>query len=200
MKNLAKIVFVTVCLLGAAPAALAQGFYAAIDAGQTKGSDVCTGAGGLGVVGCSDTATAWRLAGGYQIDQNWGGEISYGDYGSANLGLCTNTGRCGLLGLAGRPPGNWKASGYEIAGTGTIPIGEAGFAVFGKVGIAVTKFDIGIASATSTKLAFGIGAKAEISKRLAVRAQYENLGNVGDPNTTGKSKVTLLTGGLVMNF
>jgi opacity protein-like surface antigen len=55
-------------------------------------------------------------------------------------------------------------------------------------------------SGTSTNLAFGIGAQYDFTQNAAIRAQYEDLGTVGDTNTTGTTKVTLLSAGVVFKF
>jgi len=102
---------------------------------------------------------------------------------------------------------DYKLSGIQVSGTGTFHLGDA-FALTGKIGIAQTDLKItgtcscGIAinqSANSTKLAYGIGAQYAFTNSVAIRAQYENLGTVGD-NTTGTSKVSLLSVGVVLKF
>ena len=196
MKVLNKIAVATLILGVMATPAMADGFYGALDFGQAKGKDACTGAGALGVVGCKDTSSAYRIGGGYQFTPMWGAEISYGDYGSASLGS-----------FMGTPLGDWEISGIQISGTGTFPLG-AGFDLIGKLGIARTKVELtyspaiggGSDSDTSTKLAAGIGAQYNVSQNVAIRAQYEDLGKVGDDATTGTSKVTLLTAGVVFKF
>ena len=196
MKVLNKIAVATLILGVMATPAMADGFYGALDFGQAKGKDACTDLAAFGVVGCKDTASAYRFAGGYQFTPMWGTEVSYGDYGSASLGS-----------FMGTPLGNWEASGFQISGTGTFPLG-AGFDLIGKVGIAQTKLELnyspaiggGSDTATSTKLAAGIGAQYNVSKNITIRAQYEDLGKVGNDATTGTSKVTLLTAGVVFKF
>ena len=191
MKKIAIAVFI----LGAtASSAMADSFYGALDFGQAKGKDACTDLAVVGVVGCKDSASAYRIAGGYKFTPMWGAEISYGNYGNASLGS-----------FSGFPLGDWEASGFQVSGIGTFPLG-AGFDLIGKVGIAQTKLELTGSSfwtdtsATSTKLAVGIGAQYNVSQSVAIRAQYEDLGKVGDVNTTGESKVTLLTAGVVFRF
>jgi OOP family OmpA-OmpF porin len=76
--------------------------------------------------------------------------------------------------------------------------------LIGKLGIARTEIKLsgGVANvnATRTSLAYGIGAQYDFTKSVAVRAQYEGLGTVGDANTTGTTKVTLLSAGVVLKF
>ena len=190
MKALNKIAVATLILGVMATPAMADGFYGALDFGRTKAKDACEGAGSFGVVGCKDTASAYQLAAGYQITPMWGAVASYGDYGNATLGT-----------WSGIPLGDWEVSGFQVAGTGTFPLG-AGFDLIGKVGIAHTKIELTAVarSATSTKLAVGVGAQYNVSPSVAIRAQYEDLGKVGDDATTGTSKITLLTAGVVFRF
>lgn len=200
MRNLAKISLLAAGLVLAGSAA-AEG-YVAIDAGQAKAVDACSGAGGLGVVNCKDTTTAWRIAGGYRFSQYWSAEASYGDYGRATLGTCSGTGLCGLFGFAGRPLGDWSTNGIQASVIGTYPIADTGLGVFAKVGVARTTLELknlGM-SATTTNLSGGLGAQYDFNKKFSVRAQYESLGTVGEVSTTGKTKVSLTTGGLVMRF
>ena len=197
MKN---FTVVTLALLfgAAATPALAENYYAALDAGQAKAKDACTGVPG-GWTGCNDTSTFFRIAGGYQFTPMWGAEISYADAGSTSLGSGI------ILGTA--VSGDYKVSSVQFAGTGTFPIGND-FSFIAKLGIASTDLKItasggGVTvdqSATTTKLAYGVGAQYDITRNVSVRAQYEDLGDVGDTNTTGTSKVTLLSAGLVYKF
>lgn len=198
MKKSAKF-FAAALFFGAAVSpAVADDFYGAIDIGQTKATDACTGL-PAGWTGCKDTATIYRIAGGYQFTPMWGAEVSYGDYGKGDLGSGT---------VSSFPvTENWKLSGFQFSGTGTFPLGDA-FALIGKIGLARSDVTITAAalgnsasvSATSTKLAFGIGAEYSFTKSVAVRAQYENLGTVGDASTTGTAKVSLLSAGVVYKF
>jgi OOP family OmpA-OmpF porin len=192
-------VFAAALILGAAVSpAMADSFYGALDVGQTKAKDTCTGL-PAGVSGCEDTASMFRIAGGYQFAPMWGAEVSYGDYGKANLG----TGD--ILGVTAS--GDWRISGFQVSGTGTFPVSTA-FSLIGKVGIARTDLKLTVAalgisvseSATTTNLAFGIGAQYDFTKNISVRAQYEDLGTVGNSNTTGTAKATLLSAGVVYKF
>lgn len=193
--------FVAVCcvagtLLSGAACASESGFYAALDAGQSRAKDACTGlpAG----FSCKNTGTAVRIGGGYQFNNNVAAELSYGDYGANKAN--------GIA--AGIPIAlSAKASGFQVSVVGSLPLNDS-FALTGKLGVANTKEKVsgagggvGVnASATSTTGVFGIGVRYDISKSIAVRAQYEDLGNIGDTATTGKSKLTLLTLGLTFGF
>jgi OmpA-OmpF porin, OOP family len=180
---------------------MAENYYAALDLGQSKGSDICTGL-PAGVSGCEDTGTAYRIAGGYQITPNWAAEVSYADYGSGSQG----SGNLG--GVVGYVSGTWKATAIEIAGVGTLPI-SGSFSLTGKIGLASTdiKSDVSSSllgdfndSASNTKLSFGIGARFDVNPNVAIRAQYENFGTVGDANSTGTTKLTMLSVGALVKF
>jgi len=173
-----------------------SGAYVALDGGQSKASDACTGlpAGWS----CSDTATAWRVAGGYNFTPMWGVELSYGDFGKAALSGP-------LLGVP--VSGNWKGTAWQLSGTGTFAINES-FSILARIGVvnSTAKLDVSVpgygsggASASKTTAGFGIGAQYDFSKMFGIRAQYEDLGKWGD-SSTGESKVTLISAGLVFHF
>jgi OOP family OmpA-OmpF porin len=207
--NINSKIIAAALLLGAIVSpAMAEGFYGALDVGQSTGKDACKDISsglppGSTWAGCKDTATLFRVAGGFQISPMWGAEVSYGDYGKASLGSGTvNDPVLGMVAMSA----DYQASGIQISGTGSFPVGNA-FSLIGKVGIArtdlkLTATALGVSvsqSATSANLAYGIGAQYAFNEKVSVRAQYEDLGNVGDDNT-GKSKVTLLSAGLVYKF
>lgn len=183
MKRMTTIVAITLLYGIALPSAMAEGFYGAFDLGQTNVSDTCNG----GFAGsCNNTSTALRVGGGYQFVPMWSAEVSYGNYGKASTG-----------GAAG----DWETSGLQASGIGTFPVWED-LSVIGKVGIARTDFKLTASSrsSTTTSLAVGVGAQYAFSKDIAFRAQYENLGTVGDANTTGTTKLTLLSAGVIFRF
>ncbi len=94
----------------------------------------------------------------------------------------------------------------KVSATGKFPIAGP-FSLIGKVGIARTTVDLSAtnslgsysANATSTKLAWGVGAQFDLSDSLGIRAQYEDFGDVGDANT-GTAKISMISAGVVMKF
>ncbi len=182
MRKLFSILFAGLGLTLATSTVRAEHFYVAGDVGQIRAPDgACAAIGLAGVAGCKDTATSWRVAGGYEFTRNWAVEISYADYGSANLGLTpVPVTFYGKTVPAGGSLGQWKAIGYEFAGVGTWPV-AGGFGVFGKLGIATTRLDLSLAgtSLNKTTAAWGLGAKYDVTRTFGVRAQYERIGLVG---------------------
>lgn len=189
-------------MAGFSGAALAadNSFYGAVDIGQSKAKDFCNtgGLAGVAVTSCNDTATAWRLGLGYQFNQNFGVEANYGDSGNFDA---TAT----VLGLP--VTANGSATIFQLAVTGALPISDS-FAVTGKIGAAHASVDVsgsaaGIPvalSANSTDVTYGIGVRYNINKTMAIRAQYEDLGKIGDPATTGESKASLISIGMTFGF
>lgn len=195
MKKNSSILCLAIALGAAAAPALAdepvlspyfqQYFYGAVDIGQSRAADACP----AGASGCSNTAAVARAGLGYQFVSNFGAEFSYGYYGKASVGAA------GATAL-----GDWKASGFELSGVGTLPLSDA-FGLTGKIGIAPTTYERTGASrsVTSTNLAWGVGVRYTFTPGFALRAQYEDLGSVGDV-TTGQTHIRLITAGVVARF
>ena len=191
MKSNYKSIALALLFSAAVSPVMAENLYGAIDIGQTTGKDICAG-NPPGVSGCEDTATLYRFAVGYQFSPMWGAEASYANYGKASIGS--------YLGLSG----DWEATGLQVSGTGTFPIAEK-FSIIGKLGIASTDLKVttnipSSDSATTTKLAYGIGVQYDFTEKVSGRAQYEDIGTVGDDATTGTTKATLLSAGVVFKF
>ena len=183
MSGIAKVLVLAVLYGMALPQAMADGLYGALDLGQTNEGDACNN----GLVGsCSGTSTAVRGGGGYLVVPRWSAEVSYADYGNASTG---------------GPAGDWQASGLQASGIGTFPVWRD-ISVIGKVGLARTDYKLSATSrsSTTTNLAVGAGVQYEFRKDIAFRAQYEDLGTVGDANTTGTTKLTLLSAGVIFKF
>ena len=168
---------------------MAEGLYAAVDVGKSTAKDACASLGSS----CTDSGTAYRLGGGIQLTPNLGIEASYGIMASVKAS--------GSLGNA-----EYKPKTLQVSATGKFPIAGP-FSLIGKVGLARTTVDLSATnslgsyspSATSTKLAWGVGAQFDLSNSLGIRAQYENFGDVGDANT-GTAKISMISVGVVMKF
>jgi hypothetical protein len=168
----------------------AENFYAAIDYGQSNLSDICAN-NPPGVNGCQDTGILFRIAVGMQLAPMWAVEASYVDFGGASIGAGA--------GLSG----NWKGNGLQVSGIGRFPIANQ-FSIIGKLGIVRAELEVAGSypgtgfdfTNTTTNVAYGIGVQYDM-KKVAIRAQYENLGTIGNANTTGTTKASLLSAGLL---
>jgi OOP family OmpA-OmpF porin len=175
MKKVIAGLFVAATMATVSGAALAadSSFYGAVDLGQSKIKDVCVGmpAG----VSCDDKDTAWRLAGGYNFNKNFGAEVSYTDYGNATASV---------LGVQFATA---SATAWQIV-------------------LARANIDVSVpilayaASARNNNFVWGIGAQYDFTPSVGFRVNYENLGTVGDINTTGEAKLTNISAGVVFKF
>jgi hypothetical protein len=116
----------------------------------------------------------------------WGAELSYGTYGKASRSVAA---------------GDWRTSGWQASGIGTFPVWRE-ISVIGKVGLARTDYELTASSrsATTTSLSIGVGAQYIFSQAISFRALYEDLGTVGDANTTGTTRLTLYSAGVIFRF
>ncbi|HCI52061.1 MAG TPA: hypothetical protein DE312_01810 [Gallionella sp.] len=197
-----KILLASVAgLLISAPVFAAENqAYAAFDAGQSTASNSCDGV--PATVACKKTDTAYRIAAGYGFTRNFGAEVSYTDYGKARL-----SGTVGAVAVVA----NAGATAFQIVGTGVLPLSQ-NFSLTAKLGFAsvstkanatavVGPFSVAAStSATNNNAVFGIGAEYAFTPAISGRLNYEDLGTIGDAATMGKSKLTSVTAGLVVNF
>lgn len=171
-----------------------KGLYGGASMGRAEVDDFCTDSIGK----CEDNDNAWKLFAGYQFTPNWGLEGSYVDFGefSDRAGdLLTVKAQVDALGLAV---------------VGTAPYSEQ-FAVFAKAGAFRWDLDLRADSTVfppysaavdddGTSLQLGIGAKFNFTPNFGMRAEWEWYQDIGDPDTTGKDDINLLSLGLFASF
>ena len=168
--------------------AFAGNFFGALDLGQARAKNICDSAASAGIRDCKDTSTASRFGGGYQFNPMWGAEVSYAQYGHAELG---------------QDRGNWKMKGVHLSGTAACPLSNS-LALTAKLGVSRLNFETTTAlgssfSKTNIKPAFGLGVRYALTKKIAVRAQYERLGEVGDART-GTAQIKLISLGAMVGW
>jgi opacity protein-like surface antigen len=198
MKN-AKSLLLAVLLVGfTSSAAMAEEgkVYAAVDYGQGRAQDACTGL--PSSISCSSTVSAYRFGMGYQANQNAGVEAAY-----------LSTGKITASGTYLAAPANYDASmsGFQFAAIGTYPISSE-LALLGKAGIAMitgkstlTLFGVTTSSDQSnTNFTFGFGARFKANDKIEIRLMYEDLGTIKTYSASSGSKVTLLSAGLQVGF
>jgi OOP family OmpA-OmpF porin len=111
---------------------------------------------------------AWRIAAGYRVNRTFGVEIGY-----ANLSD---------FGLGGD-----DVTSLEFVGTAGFPVGNR-FSIYGLAGIARLSAD----DENETELTFGFGAQYEMSRNVALRAQWQRY------NTD--EEIDVLSVGIVYKF
>jgi hypothetical protein len=150
------------------------------------------------------------MAYGYHFNPVWGMEISYGNFGKAK-----ETGT-----LPSTPPGvpgsgpipytwSWDAIGWEVAGTGTLHMGNS-YSLIGKLGVIRANIGNEIMVTTSTneawhsvthdattKISSSIGAQYDFNRDYAFRFQYEYFGKIG---STTQIKVSSASACMVLKF
>jgi OOP family OmpA-OmpF porin len=158
--------------------------YVGFGVGSATTSGLTGEANGISITGDAYKVSA-KVLGGYQFTPNLGLEFQYGDLGSrtvtATLGNASGSGSA-------------NASQFSIAGTGTAQISGA-LSAFGKLGasrnqLSGTSFCAGTIYCTGylgshTDVMWGAGFSYSLSKRLTLRAEYEDFGKfsaVGGPN------------------
>ena len=52
----------------------------------------------------------------------------------------------------------------------------------------------------STEVVYGLGAAYHVNQMFSIRAQFEKLDQVGDPNRTGTEDITTASIGLIVRF
>src|SRR5262245_29121134 len=116
--------------------------------------------------------SGFKIFGGYQFNQHFGVELAYVDLGKAKY-----SGMFGALPVTG---GTVDTTGLNISAVGTIPLNPS-FELFGKIGVfawdAKARDTTGgvpfSGSDDGADVSFGIGASYNITKNVAVRAEWE---------------------------
>lgn len=134
----------------------------------------------------SETDTAWRLFGGYQLNRYFAAEVGYHDLGEVNF-----------------VQGDRNAKAWELVGVGMYPVANA-LSVYGKLGGYWAKSELHSSVVpsgddTNTGLTYGVGAQYDMMQNAAVRVEWQRYDNVGG-DTTGKTDVDVLNVGLLWKF
>lgn len=134
-------------------------------------------------IACGSTAKvgSYRLGLGYKLYNHMDVEANYSKYG-----------KFGQVN-----PVDMK--GYQIGLIGTYPLNDELDLTF-KLALASIKASDVYGSFNTNHAVFSLGAKYKLSPSLAVRAQYENLGDVKVYSGDLKAQMTLLSGGIIYSF
>jgi OOP family OmpA-OmpF porin len=190
-KGLIAILAIGGAAVTALPAA-AQTAYVGAGIGQSKAKDGCTGVGGSGIT-CEDTDTAFKIFGGYKVNQNFSAEFGY-----SNLGEVKASGFGNSVAIS--------STVWELSAIGSIPVAE-GFSIFGRLGGYHGETEIsGLASGseTTTDLTYGIGLQYDINKNFGLRGEWQRYSKIKARNqangATGESDVDVLGISFVYRF
>lgn len=176
---------VTVSALLLSGGVMAQG-YASFAAGQSQHVDTCSG-----VPSCDETGTAFKVVGGYNINEVLGLEIGYLDFGKAKASGFGITAE--LLVSAFTVGGAFKAN-FTPDFAGHLRLGVASVKTKGTATDNVSRFS---ASETNAQPYYGFGLSYAFSKEWAVEAgaDFSKAELQG-----GKNDVRAITVGLRASF
>lgn len=123
------------------------------------------------------------------------GDIDVGDgFVPASISLTYNVGGPQLA-VIGVLPFNDK---FEIYGRAGVLFASASREFAARVDGELTLF--GSAKGQSTNFSLGAGLAWHVNQQFSIRAQFEKLDDVGDPNRTGTEDITAASIGLIVRF
>lgn len=169
-----------------------SGAYIGGSIGQAEFDKGCEGIAGSGV-SCDDKDSTWKLFGGYQVNRNFAVELGYADLGEIRAS--------GPGGTASA-----EANAWDLVGLGILPLGN-NFSLYGKAGFYRAEVDgqvntatfTGSADENNTDLTFGVGARYDVTRNVAVRAEWQRYSDMGGGNV-GESDVDVMSLGLQYQF
>ena len=196
------IVVAAALVLASSPAAAQLYLFAGIGAANPKFSDEDFN---LGVPRRSDTKdSTFHIGAGYRFSPHWAAEIGYADLGEYSF---THTD-----GVGDTFNERYRVKGLKLAALGIWPASER-FSLYAKLGIASTKAEWegnfvigGVAGPQQSgdhrrnSLLAGFGAQYNITPRFGVRGEFENWGEAGNENDTGRAKMNSFNLLGVLNF
>ena len=195
------------CAVGA-QAAADNGWYLGAGVGRSDARDLSgidSTLAGYGITSRSsidDSATAWKLFGGYQVNKHFGLEGGYADLGRYDINSSVTAPG------AGPGAGNWEADNvWSLAAVGYLPIHDR-FSAFGKAGLAYSRVNFTHsspgaavnASDNTTNPLFGLGLKYDFTKNASVRGEFERYQNLANASTTGETSVNVWSLGMQYLF
>ena len=175
---------------------------ASFDVGAGNFDTSLAGAGATGIASSfDDTDTAYKLQLGYQFNPNFAIEGGWVD-----LGRGVYSGSY----IGGTAGGRWKASGWNLAALGIMPLGPS-FSLFAKAGTIDAKVErslnasgpaaaaSGSVSSTDWKANYGVGAMYSVNPKLGLRLEWERFHDLGN-GPAGQGNVDLWSVGVAYKF
>lgn len=156
--NKTKLIGAMLLMMGVTGSALAQnGFYAGASIGQAT-IDGCSG-----ITNCDDEDTAWKIFGGWEMNQNLAFEAAWVDMGE-------------ISGSIGASAVSAEVDGWTLAVKGILPVNDQ-FGVFAKFGFVDWKIKGGGALSGVDKdgadLMYGLGAQYMFTDQLGIFGEWE---------------------------
>jgi OOP family OmpA-OmpF porin len=198
VKHTAAVAALVACSIFSTPAWCQDaGFYIGGALGQAEHKDACEDAG----ISCDQKDTAWKVFAGYQFNRYIAAEAGYAD-----LGKSTANGVVDGVTLRA----NFEITAWEVVAVGSFPVMDR-LSLFGKAGLYRAELErtgtgtIGAITVpldekeSNNDVTFGVGARFNLTRNLAVRAEWQRYLDVGG-DEVGQSDVDLLSVGVQFRF
>jgi len=203
MKNLALIAMVSSLSMPV----LAEGFYVLGSVGQASvdGMEALYSGAQQTAPGFSsdqkNKSTAYKLQAGHQFSPYFALEGGYVNFGKASS-------RFSLPGI--RKDAAYQAEGFNLVGVGIVPLNNQ-WSLFGKLGGVIARVKVNdtmvnvgqqknqSASSTDLRATWGVGANWDVTRNVALRAEYEQFHKLGG-GETGKATVDMASLGVAYKF
>ena len=183
LTRVIKIVFAIWLATSGIAFAADNGFYVGGSLGQGRPTFDTAGAAPGVALGVDNSSYAYKVFGGYQLNQYFGAELVYANLGEYNF----STG------------GRVDIHGWGLALVGALPLGKD-FSLLGRLGeYRMRESGFGTAD-NSWSPNFGIGLKYDFNPNLSGRAEVERFTNMGSNTNTISTKANIYTLGLVYKF
>jgi opacity protein-like surface antigen len=173
MKKFIFALVAAAAAMGSAQAA-GPGPYVGVGVATTDREFNMSGATGVTTEGRKSSG---KIFGGYDIDQRWGVEAGYTDFGKSHVDYTAN-------GVPGRAQTDSEA--FYVAGKATYPINEQ-FSAFGKLGAVSNKTSLSSSTTPAfnssdrkTEVYAGVGVQYQLNQQVALSAEYERFGKSKD--------------------
>lgn len=197
--------------LAISAAAMADNFYAvgevthaanALDRDHFDNALLDAGASALSSRDSNAATNRWRLQGGYRFNDNFAVEAGYIDFGKIDYRADTATGAA---------KGSLQAGGIDVAGVASLPLNDQ-LSVFAKAGAVAATVKSKLSSdATATLLdehsstqvvrpLLGVGTTYKISSNWNLRADYDQVANLGKSSDTGTMTSRMFSLGVQYRF
>jgi OOP family OmpA-OmpF porin len=145
--------------------------------GQSKLKFNCAGASP-----CDDKDTAFRIFGGYQVNQTFSAELGYADLGSAKIGGASLDG-----------------TAWDLSAIGAWPVANQ-FSIFGRLGLYHGEVKAPGGKGTKNSLTYGLGAQYDFNRNLGIRAEWQRYNKMGGGDLGQTANVDVLGIGALWRF
>jgi OmpA-OmpF porin, OOP family len=187
-KMFTKILLVAGILVSGATFAADNGIYIGASLGQARpsfdspNSAIAAGA----AVTFDNSAYAYKVYGGYQLNQYFGVELIYHNLGEYNI-------------LIGGKLNKADITGWGGALVGAAPIGKD-VSLLGRIGMTHTRETFAGSSDNIWSPSFGVGLKYDFNPNLSARGEFERFTKIGSNDNTIGAHANVWTLGLGYKF